>query len=71
MGKRYYYWKLKNNHVSISFVTDAHSHKIVGYHLVDTLVASASICALQIALSALGAESHLQLTHHSDRGIQY
>ena len=24
-----------------------------------------------MALSALGAESHPQLTHHSDRGIQY
>ena len=65
------YWKLKNNHVYISFVTDAYSHKIVGYHVADTLEASASIRALQMALSALGAESHLQLTHHSDRGIQY
>ena len=65
------YWKLKNNHVYISFITDAYSHKIVGYHVATTLEAIESIRALQMALSALGAESHLQLTHHSDRGIQY
>ena len=65
------YWKLKNKHVYISFVTDAYSHKIVGYHVADTLEAIESIRALQMALSALRAESHLQLTHHSDRGIQY
>ena len=65
------YWKLKNNHVYISFVTDAYSHKIVGYHVATTLEAIESIRALQMALSALGAESHPQLTHHTDRGIQY
>ena len=30
-----------------------------------------SVYALQMALSALEAESHLSLIHHSDRGIQY
>jgi transposase InsO family protein len=55
----------------ISFITDAYSHKIVGYHVAETLEAIESIRALQMALSALGAESHLQLIHHSDRGIQY
>ena len=65
------YWKLKKNHVYISFITDAYSHKIVGYQVAETMEAIESIHALQMALSALGTESHLQLTHHSDRGIQY
>lgn len=65
------YWKLKEDHVYISFITDAYSHKIVGYQVAETLEAIESIHALQMALSALKAESNLQLTHHSDRGIQY
>lgn len=65
------YWKLKENHVYISFITDAYSHKIVGYQVAETMEAIESIHALQMALSALGAESHLNLLHHSDRGIQY
>lgn len=65
------YWKLKEGHVYISFITDACSHKIVGYQVAETMEAIESIYALQMALSALKAESHLLLTHHSDRGIQY
>ena len=65
------YWKLKESHVYISFITDAYSHKIVGYQVAETMEAIESIQALQMALSALGAENHLQLIHHSDRGIQY
>lgn len=66
------YWKINTGeHLYISFITDAYSHKIVGYQVADTLEAIESIHALQMALSALGAESHLNLIHHSDRGIQY
>jgi len=31
------YWKINGNHVYISFITDAYSHKIVGYHVAETL----------------------------------
>lgn len=66
------YWKINTaEYLYISFITDAYSHQIVGYHVAETLETIESIQALQMALSALGAESHLQLTHHSDRGIQY
>lgn len=66
------YWKInKEKYVYISFITDAYSHKIVGYQVAESLEAIESIKALQMALSALGAESHLNLIHHSDRGIQY
>ena len=67
------YWKINaQEHLYISFITDVYSHKIVGYQVAETLEAIESIQALQMALSAFeGAESHLPLAHHSDRGIQY
>lgn len=66
------YWKIgEGKNAYISFVTDAYSHKIVGYHVANTLEAVESVQALQMALSSLSEESHLQLVHHSDRGIQY
>lgn len=65
------YWKIQTGYVYISFVTDVFSHKIVGYQVAETTEAIESIQALKMGLSALGAEPHSQLTHHSDRGIQY
>lgn len=65
------YWKWSDTPVYISFITDAYSHKIVGYQLADTMEAIESVQALQMALSALGSERPLNLIHHSDRGIQY
>ncbi|CAC9976915.1 IS3 family transposase [Flavobacterium panici] len=57
----------------ISFVTDAYSRKIIGYHLANSLQTSETIQALQMAISNLSEESkdELQLIHHSDRGTQY
>jgi transposase InsO family protein len=67
------YWKIQVGHVYISFITDAFSHKIVGFHLAETLEAVESVQALKMALSGLFMEpgGHFQLIHHSDRGVQY
>ncbi len=67
------YWKIETGeHLYISLITDAYSRKIVGYNVADTMEAIESVKALQMALSALGGvDRPLQLTHHSDRGIQY
>jgi putative transposase len=65
------YWKIDCGYVYISLITDEFSHKVVGYHLGETLEAVESITALKMALSDLGSESHFQLIHHSDRGVQY
>jgi putative transposase len=65
------YWKLKEKHVYISFITDAYSHKIIGYHVAETLETIESIQALKMALSGLKPESHFLPIHHSDRGVQY
>ena len=65
------YWKINQDHVYISFITDAYSHKIVGYHVGETLEAIESIQALKMALLILREADHSQLIHHSDRGLQY
>lgn len=54
----------------LSLITDAYSKKIVGYHLHASLKAEGSLIALRMALSGR-TKLHLELIHHSDRGIQY
>lgn len=67
------YWRIRDGFTYISFITDAYSRKIVGYHLGDSLQTSETIQALKMALSNLPEEykNGLQLMHHSDRGTQY
>ena len=55
----------------ISLITDAYSHKIVGYHLAETLETIETIKALQMALEQLPETLSEPLIHHSDRGVQY
>lgn len=64
------YWKTETGFLYISLITDAFSHKIVGYQVADTLEAIASIKALEVALKNLRSPIE-GLIHHSDRGIQY
>lgn len=63
------YWQISSGYVYLSFLTDAYSHKIVGYHAAETLETVQTLEALKMALSHL-SRPH-QLIHHSDRGIQY
>lgn len=65
------YWQIESGYVYISFITDAYSHKIVGYHVAETLESVETIQALNIALSSLMPSKQYQLIHHSDRGVQY
>lgn len=67
------YWKISNGFVYISFITDAYSRKIVGYHVAPTMEAIETIEALKMAISGFLNEPDcpFQLTHHSDRGMQY
>lgn len=64
------YWKIETGYVYISLITDAYSHKIVGYQVAENLEAIESIQALQMAISQL-KEDPWELVHHSDRGLQY
>lgn len=55
----------------LHLVTDAYSHKIVGWRLSDTLEADYTLEALRIAISQATADELRGLIHHSDRGVQY
>lgn len=64
------YWRIGSGFVYISLITDAFSHKIVGYHVADTLETVQTLEALKMAVQTLPM-NHQGLIHHSDRGIQY
>lgn len=55
--------------VYLSLVTDAHSRKIVGWHVHTSLQTEEVAQAMKMALK--GRQTHLDLVHHSDRGLQY
>ena len=59
----------------LHLITDAYSRKIVGWALADTLKATVSMQALQMAIdqaAAMRGSDMLEgLIHHSDRGVQY
>ena len=65
------YWKIGERYSYISLITDAYSHKIVGYHLAQTLESVETIKALTLALNNLPKQLQSTLIHHSDRGVQY
>ena len=52
-------------------VTDACSHKIVGWAVGETLEALHPVAALRMALASLNCKMPIGLIHHSDRGVQY
>jgi transposase InsO family protein len=55
----------------LHLVTDAYSHKIVGWRLSETLEAQYTLEALRMAISQATADELHHLIHHSDRGVQY
>lgn len=55
----------------LSLITDAYSHKIVGWAVGPTLETIYPLEALKMALSAIDNATAKQLIHHSDRGCQY
>lgn len=55
----------------LHLLTDAYSHKIVGWCLSPTLEACYTIEALQMALRDCNQSDLSGLIHHSDRGSQY
>jgi putative transposase len=63
------YIQLSNGFAYLSLITDAYSHKIVGYCLCKSLSSQGPLKALKMAL--LNNPTRLDLIHHSDRGVQY
>lgn len=63
------YIHLNDGFAYLSLITDAYSHKIVGFYLCEDLSAKGCVLALKMALK--NNPSHDNLIHHSDRGLQY
>lgn len=55
----------------LHLITDAYSHKIIGWKLADTLKAAITLDVLSDAISQTGLDDLTGLIHHSDRGVQY
>lgn len=64
------YIPLTTGFLYLSLITDAYSHKIMGYAVGDNLEAAHTTKALRMALNNI-TEAPENLIHHSDRGIQY
>lgn len=67
------YLKTRQGYVYISFITDACSHRIMGYNLASNLETINSLKALQMAIhvTLTQGRSLEGLIHHSDQGFQY
>lgn len=63
------YIRLEEEFVYLAVILDAHSRRVIGWRLDDTLSGSLTIAALQMALA--GRPAAPGLVHHSDRGAQY
>lgn len=64
------YIKTEEGNCYLSMITDAFSRKIMGYNVSDSMSASETIKALQMAIKNRRYPD-AKLIHHSDRGLQY
>lgn len=65
------YVDLEGDCCYLHLVTDAYSHKIVGWCLAESLAAIFTMVALEMAIKQTGKDDLSGLIHHSDRGTQY
>ncbi len=63
------YIRLGWEFVCLAVILDAHSRRVIGWALEDTLEGKLTIAALRMALA--GRRPGAGLLHHSDRGVQY
>jgi putative transposase len=65
------YWFTEVGCLYISLLTDAYSHRIMGFAVAETLATVHCRYALEMALRQITKRAGHHLIHHSDRGIQY
>ncbi len=63
------YLPIANTFGYLSLITDAYSHKVVGFYLSHNLSSKGCIISLKMALK--NNPERQNLIHHSDRGLQY
>lgn len=64
------YIRVRGDFNFLSLITDVYSRKIIGFCLYPTLAREGPLRALRMAIQTLEGPPD-DLTHHSDRGIQY
>jgi transposase InsO family protein len=65
------YWYTEGGCFYLSLLTDAYSHRIMGFAVATTLETVHCRTALEMALKQIPKRTGRTLIHHSDRGIQY
>jgi len=65
------YYKADKKFIYLSFISDAYSHKIMGFHAAETLETIHSLKALEMAIKEVNHVEQCKIIHHSDRGVQY
>ena len=65
------YIRVGEGFIYLYLITDAYSHKVVGWNLARDLGAANALKALEGALRGLPKATTTSLIHHSDRGVQY
>jgi putative transposase len=65
-----YFWVL-DRFFYIVLIMDVYSRQIVGHHASASLLASANVAALKVALKTRTKQDLSALIHHSDKGTQY
>ena len=63
------YIRLREQFLYLAVILDAHSRRVIGWQLGETLEAKLAVAALDQALAS--REITPGIVHHSDRGIQY
>ncbi len=63
------YFRIKDGFVYGHLITDGYSKKIMGYEVSDTMKATYTLLALEMAIKNRMYKE--ELIHHSDRGYQY
>jgi transposase InsO family protein len=63
------YLRLRSEFVYLAVLLDAHSRRVIGWQLSNSLAAELALGALRMALK--GRRLVPGLVHHSDRGVQY
>ncbi|MBK8615370.1 MAG: transposase family protein [Flavobacteriales bacterium] len=64
------YWAVEEGFYFIFLITDACSHKIIGYHVARGMSGEHALTALHMAQRSSAHALH-GIIHHSDRGKQY
>ena len=64
------YWRVEEGFYFIFLITDACSHKIIGYHVARGMSGEHALTALHMAQRSSAHALH-GIIHHSDRGKQY